>query len=239
MSFTRLAVLSVLALLMFTVSSNANAECLDVNATVGEQTFSTCGESPTHTCITGHVSGTIDGKKFSDSTYVFEGTFAAAFPGGGVSVFRGTDTITTEDGDTIFATERGLVDFSTAVPGDPRSSKFTAMLIVTGGEGVYENASGVLFVSGDNYSLLMHGELCTPDASGPVTQVGVGPSPQPEGLNRGGTHLCLNDLDCRQKRGEFIEYCSMRVCLPPPKNCEKKGTCDLCWGECVGCRAGC
>ncbi len=157
MSFTRLAVLSVLAVMLFTVSGNATAECVDVKATVGEQTFSTCGENMNHTCIAGPVSGGIKG------TYVFEETFGAAFPGGAgvVFVFAGADIISTKRGQ-ILAGERGFVDVTTASPGDRKSTKFTSLLTVSGGTGRYEGASGFLFVSGDNHSLLMHGQLCTP-----------------------------------------------------------------------------
>ena len=132
-------------------------ECEDVEgpfqaAVVPPPPGGTC-TSPVGLCTSGVLEGDLEG------TYAFTATsFLGTFP---VDEFTGESVIELEDGDFLFGSDLGNINFET---GD-----FVTNISITGGTGDFEGASGILVATGvSNLALGIvegdyTGSICSPD----------------------------------------------------------------------------
>ena len=144
------ALLAAILAINLLEASLANAKCRNINGVIRQR----AGSDPSVTA-TGTLSGKLPGK------YNF--TINSLIPGPentSVSLFTGSATITTRQGD-IFGVDAGALD--SVSPGN-----IVDLLTITGGTGVFENASGQIQLSGNFDSArgrgtsTYKGRLCTP-----------------------------------------------------------------------------
>ena len=155
---------AVAALTIVSSETMAKAECVPVNGHIDSQQvlpppFGTC-TSPVGLCTSGTFIGGIQGNfNFTATSFIPspEPTIPSVF------LFTGLTVIQTKDGDSLFGSNAGSIDFNPFGDGH-----FADLITFTGGTGSLAGASGHIVAFGNvNFATGVStsdykGELCTP-----------------------------------------------------------------------------
>lgn len=140
-------------------ASAATPLCLPVHARIAASFVAEGCSSPVGLCTAGTIT---EGGLLNGSTRF---TALAAAPAAGMYGVEADSTLS-YNGELIITTRQGVLEISDVGVFDQFAGKFTELDRVIGGTGMFANASGVLFISGDAYADgsgfdgRISGELC-------------------------------------------------------------------------------
>ena len=140
-------------------TSAATPLCLPVHTRIEASFVAEGCSSPVGLCTAGTIT---EGGLLNGGTRF---TALAAAPAAGMYGVEADSTLS-YNGELIVTTRHGVLEISDVGVFDQAAGKFTELDRVIAGTGMFENASGVLFISGDSYADgsgfdgRISGELC-------------------------------------------------------------------------------